>query len=339
MLTCRLPPPLLTPLQWTANSLLRMARSYPPLGLHLLEADARRLHVLAFALAHQIVEKSGDPASALILSCKTSREIIRCCIGPAPPGLTGALGRLGSEIIDAEAYRRLAEIFSDPMRSRLLLHRRIIHSSDIATLAALPSVLCRRAILDAFEGDLDWIDGFAIAVGFLARLTDIEARLGRVSNPAALRGAVSDSVKELPLPPYLPPAAVGSLRSVDQPRDLRRLGRQFANCMGSFTREVMDGLVAIYIGECGGTPIVCLVRRKGRLGWFMEDVRQSANRPVPPLLHKEIDEQFSFAGIPPVASADALIEILGWTTLRRRQINRRVWRRNTGSCVSSEPPF
>ncbi len=303
-----------------------MASLEPKLMRHLLEADQRRLHVLAFVLAHAPSPKA-EGTLAHILATWSSRKMVGWCVDNVPEGLIGALGRLGSDVMPPSDYRRLLKIVRDPARGRLLRHRRPIWPSDIVILDELPDALCRQPILEAFDGDFEWLRGFTLAFSSLRDRTDIEARLAQVTSSAGCRSVVREIAESLPPPPYHPPQQVRSWKRIDDPRELRRLGRKLTNCIGDYTDRVRDGLAAVYLSVEGDEPIVCVAVRMGRLGWFVDDMKVSDNRDVPVTTKPEIVSEFLKAGMPPSAAANALFALIDWhDPYRGARHRRRCWK-------------
>lgn len=122
--------------------------------------------------------------------------------------------------------------------------------------------------------------------------------------PASQRGSRSLFVKlnhlieNLPLPITLPPARVGKASRLDQAVAIRSLAKNWHNCLARYVEGIDAGTCAVYFWKDSSAPAVCLVRRHGRLGWFLDQVKGPQNVDIEPKHHAEIQSAFSEVGIP-----------------------------------------
>jgi hypothetical protein len=84
----------------------------------------------------------------------------------------------------------------------------------------------------------------------------------------------------LPLPDALPPACVHCAERIDSGCQLRTLGKEWGNCLGSYVWNVDNGQCAIYLWREVNFQAACHVTRSGRLGWFLEDVKGPQNSDI-----------------------------------------------------------
>jgi len=302
---------LLKPLGWAAEKLVMMARIEPRLIAHLLEADSTRLHVLALALC-VLDGREADQAWSTAFATDGSRQIIGSLLGKCPAGLIGALRRLGPAVAPESAYQSLVAIVEDPSLLRLIQHRQAISAVDLYALARLPMTMRTATILRAFRGDITWVETFRSALAWLARRTPIGETIAAARSQGAAAAQLRDAIGMLPDPPFLPPLVVGNAHRVDDPRALRQMGKRFSNCLADYAGGVRDAVSAIYVWRAEGPTAVCSLVRRGRLGWFVDEIDGPKNRDPDAATYEAVQNAFEDAGMPSILLADALYSFLGW---------------------------
>lgn len=300
---------LLSFFDWAAGPVAMLARLDVEFLTHMLELDCKRMHLVALTLAHV-----GDGASgelARLLARGSAREVLDRVLDGRPAGILRALDRLPDRAISARGYRQLVALLREPNAAKLLRHVHAIEEEDIDDLHALPTRLRRSAIVDAFGcfQNASWLEEILELLVRRGVVSDVEAlgnELGALNCPAQFKGRLRRLVEALPLPAALPPAELGFARRLDHPAELRDLARRWRNCLASFVDEVDQGSKAIYLWEEPGLKAVCMVERRGRLGWFLGEAKGPRNRRLSPKRQERLQSGFAAAGIPPDGVADAI---------------------------------
>jgi len=291
---------LLAPFGWAAERLLALAQTEPALLGHLVELSQPRMHAIALALAH--MDDAGSRQFALFQARASSRHIVTCALGTCPRGITRALQRLPTSVLEPENYRELVKLLNEPKTATLLHHVEAIDDYAIRLLCDMPVELVHIAqfVLDRRIGRLDgFADGlrFLVSRGASPSLEELIAGLTTVNHPNQLIAKIKHLVESLPLPESLPPALIGNARRLDRPAELRALGKGWQNCLGHYVQQIDDGGCAVYLWE-GKAPAICLVERSGRLGWFLDQVRGPGNGDLEPEQLEPIQRAISVAKIP-----------------------------------------
>ena len=339
---------LLAPLGWAADALGAMVEVEPTLLLHLFKMDPARMHLIALALAHL---NEFAPNLGIFLVSGSVRAITEQILGHCPTGIKRVLGHLPSSVLAAEDYRRLVELLADREAAKLLHHARSIDGSTIKTLHGLPSSLRNPFMVHALKCH-DTMNKFSdglrllVARGAASSFDALVCDLASVSKSDQLFAKLRDIVEALPLlPSTLPPTQIAKARRLDQAADIRALAKSWRNCLASYLTDIDAGTCAVYLWADSAAPAACSVRKYGRLGWFLDQVKGPRNADIEPERLAIIGSAFNEAGIPSYVNIEPIhrmIQMAGTYDRHQRTIEqeRRVQRRFVDHLVEADPiPF
>jgi hypothetical protein len=199
--------------------------------------------------------------------------------------------------------------------AKVLHHAAKIDDLTIAVLADLPKPL-RRLLLLAVS---DWprklnglADGlrFLVSRGVASNLDEMVAKLATMTAWPQLAAVVQLWVNSLPLPAMIPPPTVGLARRLDRVDELASLARAWRNCLSDYRSAIDGGSCAVYLWQDAEKPAACLVWRHGRLGWFLDEVRDPRNADIEPEQRAIIDTAFAEVGVPTSRVALAIESII-----------------------------
>lgn len=306
---------LLTPLAWMRAELAPMIAREPRLAVHLTTLDRARMHVVAFALAH--VRGTVTPAFVEAILTAPRRTVLAAALGVAPPGLRRVFERMPYRVLPRASYFQLSTLSVEPRAMKLLAHAAAVDETLLALLSALPPALRSPAILRLRER-CAMLDGLPESLRFLAArgaIPDLDAmidRLGHCRSPREFAALVRTAADALPLPDALPPRTIGRAVRVDDARAIRDLARRWRNCLATYLGGINDGEYAFYLWQADGLEAGIMLRRRGRLGWFIHEVKGPRNRePLPPAM-AAILAAFAGSGIPQDAVAELISDIAGF---------------------------
>lgn len=292
---------LLAPFGWAADALGAMVEAEPTLLFHLFELDLARMHLIALALAHL---NEVPPDIGVFLVNGSVRTITERILGRCPTGIKRALGALPSSVLAPENYRRLVELLADPNTAKLLHHAESIGESTIKTLHNLPAPLRHQSLLCELKYN-DTADGFSdglrllVSRGAASSFDALVRELASATRSGQFLPKLEHLVESLPLPNALPPVRVGKASRLDQAAAIRSLAKSWHNCLANYVTDINAGKYAVYIWQDSSAPAACLVRRHGRLGWFLDQVKGPRNSDVEPKQLAVIRSAFSEVGVPP----------------------------------------
>jgi hypothetical protein len=275
---------LLTPFGWAAEPLAAMAAAEPSLLPDLFTISQARMHLIALALAHLDTQVPPDIG---LFARRSSRKVLDRVLGHAPAGIERALHRLPVAVLNRQNYRRLVNLLDDPESAKVLHHAAKISDSTIRVLYEMPGPL-RRPLTAAVPGWSDKLDGLADGLRFLVSrgvapsFDEIVADLLSVTQYGQLAAKFGDWVDGLPLPESMPPPIVGPARRLDRSGDVCALAKRWKNCLADYVPAIDAGECAVYFWENTEMPAVCLVRRHGRLGWFLDESKGPRNADLEP---------------------------------------------------------
>jgi hypothetical protein len=118
---------------------------------------------------------------------------------------------------------------------------------------------------------------------------------------------------------------VGHARRIDYAAELRSLAKRWHNCLESYVWRVDGGECAIYLWQHTGIEAACAVRRRARLGWFLDEVKGPRNADVEAPHLNSIAEAFESAGMPSyqrIRAIEDIVDMAGVRGLQRRRHRR-----------------
>jgi hypothetical protein len=313
---------LLSPFGWATERIAALLRQNPILTSDLIHLSCIRMHLIALSLAH----RNDEARLAELLFRGSAREILDAVFGCRPGGLKRVFQRLPAKVLEIDSYRRLVTLLGDPEACKLLYHSANIDDGAIRTVTDIPLPLRSVAFtMQAwFRGMQALPDGLRCLVrrGGASSFDDLMADLADIRQPEQMIARVKQIVESLPLPDALPPSHVGYARRLDSPAEIRGLAKRWRNCLADYTWRVDSGDCAIYLWEDAEFQAACLVARRSRLGWFLDDVRGPRNTVVARPYAEVIEQAFDRAGISPssaITAIEDIVEMSGARLLRRRR--------------------
>lgn len=288
-------------LGWAEEEVLELAKSVPGLALQLLTAPRQRLHLAAFALAMSDGSKSpGLLEDALTLP---ARDVLARLGLAEIKGLRRVLGRIRGRVLERERYRQITSLLSEPTTAQVLHHMSEVTPELIDNLVGLPPALRTHTIVDAIghlpNAAIHLVQWTEIVASRLSKIsvTVVHEKLGESGSLFELRTNVSKLLDTLPALQSPPPKVVGYALRIDAPSEIRKLGRQFNNCLEGFSDTELDGSNHIYHWRCDQAEAVCEVTRFGNLGWFLGNHLGAENAPLDDQIAARIRIGFQSVGI------------------------------------------
>jgi hypothetical protein len=280
---------------------------------HLFELDPPRMHLIAFGLAH--AEGEASPHFGLFLARASSREIVDRVLGRRPAGIKRALQRLPNEVLERENYRHLVDLLEEPNSAKVLNHGDWINDSTIQLLLDVPVPLRRvfpLVMKYCHQQPYDFADAlrFFVARGVAPNFDSLVSNLASVGQAGQFIAKIERLVEALPLPQNMPLAQVGRARRLDRTADIRKLAKRWKNCLAEYVQDIDDGERAVYLWEEEEAPAACVLKRFGRLGWFVEEVQGPRNAELEQRRLDVVEKAFADAGIPQSGIAHAIQNVL-----------------------------
>jgi hypothetical protein len=201
-----------------------------------------------------------------------------------------------------ESYRQLTELLANHKTAKLLHHAQAIDDHTIKALHSLPQLLrnpCMLRALDLCDEPHAFSAGlrFLVSRGAVLSFEEFVRELASISQPEQICAKISDLAETLPLPDAAPPPQIGGARRLDQTTAIRSLAKSWQNCLAQYLKDINAGSYAVYLWDHPNLQAACLVRRYGRLGWFLKEVRGPRNAAIEPKQLAIIYTAFSEAGI------------------------------------------
>jgi hypothetical protein len=310
---------LLDPFGWAAPKVVDMLRQQPEYFPDLLHVSQARMHLLGIALAH--VQNASSPDMVQLLFRGKANAILDTTLGHRPRGLKRAVRHMPHIMLTEESYRGLVELLADPLAVRFISHWLEIRNFTIRSVKAVPLAL--RALIFPMLQTMEDMSSFPDALKSIASRSgkfsfdELVAYLASTKQPVQFVAKLTSIVESLPIPEGLPPSNVLHAKRIDSAKELRSLGRKWKNCLGSYVWSVEQGQSAIYLWQCAEIEAICSVTRKGRLGWFLEDIKGPSNARVWAPHRGTILNAFANAGLPPETSVEWILRTIERSGPRR----------------------
>jgi hypothetical protein len=272
-----------------------------------------RMHLIALALAH--MEGLGSLETASLLIRDPTRAVLQRVLRRCPIGIKRVLKHLPPQVLRRQNYVALVDLLDNPESARVLHHATSINDLVIQVLAELPPSL-RRPLSSAVP---DWprtLVGLSQGLQFLVcrgakgSFDDLVASLAAVTARRQLTALVREWIGSLPLPETMPPRTISNARRLDSGKELCSLAKTWHNCLDSYTDSMDAGHCAVYLWEDANNPAACLVRRRDRLGWFLDEVQGPNNIDLDPDHVQVIGAAFAKADVLRASVVSALEAIL-----------------------------
>jgi hypothetical protein len=215
-------------------------------------------------------------------------------------------------VLPRASYQHLIELLEQPAIAKLIYHVDSLGDEYISLLHSAPAPL-RKMVARAANDNLIRLEGLVDGLRFLAdrgaapSFDALVADLAPIRQPTQLIARIANLVQQLPLPDPIPPAMVGGAHRLDAVAEIRRLAKDFRNCVASaYLDSVNSGHASVYFWPHRLAPAACVVSRHGRLGWALEAAKGPQNVDLPPARQEEIDRAFKAVGIPGAPALEAL---------------------------------
>jgi hypothetical protein len=269
------------------------------------------MHVIAIALAH---DTAVNLPTEHLLYARLS-EILDRALAPKPVGLRGVINRLPPQVLRPGSYHALITLMRDPRLADALAHGDDLDDRSVAGLIDVPPPL-RRVVLAAMEDEvgsvagltagLSWLANRGVAANYAALVADLSLR----RQPGQLIAHLRRLVEGLPLPEQGPPARVGPADRIDKPDAIRGIAKAWQNCLADYLEHIEDGRCAAYQWLAPPGPVIVLVQRHGRFGWFLEQIGSANNGEIAQSTREMIKSVFLGIGIPPALLVEPIEAIL-----------------------------
>jgi hypothetical protein len=228
----------MTPFGWATPLLIAQVHASPKLANALLGLNQSQMHLIALAFA---VAEDSQPVSISTFLILPTGEALSRILGREPPGTKRILSKLPPKILSREGYKALIGLLSDPGSAAILRHLVDAKLSDatLRVLYELPAAL--RPVLVRLVPCVRRLDHLPDGLRHLASrgaastFDDLVADLAVQHQPSQFVARLRTLIEDLPLPQLLPPPHVSTATRIDQPEDLRVLGKMLNNCLASLT--------------------------------------------------------------------------------------------------------
>ena len=287
-----------------AKRVAELIRARPSLAQRLALAPPEAIHSIA-AYLHLVANPATTSAAeiATLMEDSHPRTLLSAALPTAPARLYRALSTAGSRARGRAFYQRLGAVVSGPFASAFLegdlSDRRVIFYELLDTLdpvvAALHSSLADSCEIALAVNDL---------VTFLRAHSTFDDAAFRFPEGAGIASVLRrlqialDAVRA-PLLGFIPPP---SFRTIESIGELRKVGRDFRNCLQQRHHYATGRWFALADGSTrylvdDKRQLLIALRHVGPELYVVDDLEHPANDDVPSALRATVIDEFRAAGV------------------------------------------
>ncbi|WP_300974491.1 hypothetical protein [Sphingomonas sp. LHG3406-1] len=290
------------PSRWWLEEVTRLDEQLPGFaGAALRASNARKLLIAASLSQKRFAESLREPSKTNLIGellTRRHKHLLKEAFGSCPPGFRGAIVRLTSLSLDRSAFAELHRIFSqEEMRSaaRTLMQCKRLVPRTIELCLELPPAFRRPRLVKKHVGadHEELLTVLSMARVFRPELTQEDLRsyakwLGKTGSVPKLLHKLIEKAS-LPADPV---GLTGELQHVQTVEELKRVSRQFRNCVGTLVIDAIAGRSHFYVGEIGKERAVAHVQQ---LAGRNEYVLSHVEPPKGELLSRKADQAIEAA--------------------------------------------
>jgi hypothetical protein len=279
--------PLLLVFGSLAERVAALLRAQPSLVARLAFAPREAIHAIAAFLYLAPEPTKSDAEIADLIDQSDPRDLLRKAIPDCPIRLYRAFDKAGNVVRPRSFYERVAAICRGPFGTTFLEggdlnDRRLDHYETMQTMDPL-TVSLHSAMPENLH--------LANAVDTLVALLRSHSAIGECDAPLPKRAGVGavhrrilkavDTVRA-PMPAFVVPSRLHHIETIGE---LRRIGREFENCIASLHHFSAVHVFALAAGStifltANDPPLLIALRSVGRDLWYVEQMAGPKNVPA-----------------------------------------------------------
>jgi hypothetical protein len=307
---------LAQPLGWLREPVSAALDHNPFLARKLIFLSRSRLHLVALAVAHG--HEPYEPSLVESALTDSPLKVLADRLGFLPAGLRSVAKRIDQQsVLAREDYRNLVELMR-AAKPGILLHCPRISDSLIQTLVSCPEPLRKFVTYTAahqlplrLEPSLHYL----VKLGMADTVADLVARFAKFNRFSQVAAAVQQFVETLALPQLAGlPSEIGASRQLTTAAELRAIADEWCNCLRSYIEVTDNGTAALYLWKDQQVQALCLLERKGRMGWFLDHILGPQNADLAKDEELKIRAVFRNAGFESTETIYAITELLDFDT-------------------------
>ena len=285
-------------------------RDFPEYLLTQSMAERQMMVIIFLACGDKSAKKTSLSVLGRQIRTENKKALLRKFVRNCPKGLFGVMGKVGGRIMAKERYHDLVDLLQEPAAATFLRHVERIKPRTIYVLKSLEPVYRTRAIVNVLANGED-LRSFKYAIAVAKRFNseikdrDIARSLDQsLSDHRPTRDSVfdvADWLKQqlkkhgIPKPPW---RGTRELKPVTTVGEIRKVGKEFKNCIEGQLSEVVVGNRHFYVYR-GRVAAVVSLERDPALGWVVGDVLGKGNKSIPKEIRMEIVDLFGDVGFGP----------------------------------------
>lgn len=284
----------------TSSETARRAMSWSPRYLHALSLFLQANNVSDGCSAKRLF--ASNPG---LIDLDTKR-LLSMVFDDIPAVYPIFLDRLGRKLRPIQTYRKWALLLRKrKLAAWITQTRSILTDRKLEAICGLPEELLVRRWLNEVSSISD-ADVIKAAVQTIKRLCEETDEPDILRSLAHTGAALDDWVlgwlnrAVIASPPF---SGTAILVPIKTPSEIRRVSREFQNCLEGYIKEAVNGEVAFY-KWIGQPNAVVSIRRIGQLGWAVEEIKLRKNRDPSSQQMRQIREHCANLGV--LSSVEAL---------------------------------
>lgn len=264
---------------WLTHFISTVTHDRPDRLVHYLSLTRKDLHFVGLIGALADIDTASDDKLLWLdaqLFAVPRRKLLACIAPDLDKAILKLPGRLSGRLWQAQSYRRLASLCSEPTASKWLRHRRCIRRRQVHWLGKLPPAFRCDTVMKLI-GKRTSVENVCFAIDIVRRirpeLTDAQiVKSMEGIQHGYVDGWVTRHYRHVSFPPAPWPGteALRPLTSFDQ---LRRSALEFKNCIRTYLDQILSGTGYFYRFEKDGKGVAIVeLRRVPGVGWVVNEM-------------------------------------------------------------------
>jgi hypothetical protein len=296
--------PLLLVFGNLAERVAALLRAQPSLVARLAFAPREAIHAIAAFLYLAPESTKSDAEIADLIDRSDPRDLLRKAIPESPIRLYRAFDKAGNVVRARSFYERVAAICRGPFGTTFLEggdlnDRRLDHYETMQTMDPLTVSLHSAMPENLYLANA--VDTLVVLLRSHGAIGECDFPLPKSAGVGAVQRRILKAIDAVraPIPAFVVPSPFHYIETIGE---LRRIGREFENCIARLHHSTAAHLFALAAGSTiflttNDPSLLIALRTVGRHLWYVEQMAGPKNAQPTPDVRQSIERSLKNAGL------------------------------------------
>ena len=308
---------------WVREWVTSLCKSDLLFLLHLIDQPPCYMHFVCLVRLALLEKYDGDGVEyAELFRTQSKKKILQRFYPSCATALVKTLPKLRRKPLTQEEYFCLVELLLDENARKCVSHTKYIHRFTLRAYAALPKEFQLFEVARYMRNPRDYeiiMSSINISKKFNITLTKFEINSAMKNNMEyvdPLNRLLRRKLCRVPFP--IPPwKGNDRIYPICSASELKKIGRQFKNCIENYHRDILFGKHYFYV--CKEPQAVILMEKNDAFSWEIREISGISNKEIPDKRKNEIMQIFLDAGFVLQANQSIAGHIFRYNSSRIRQ--------------------